>query len=196
MLAATTMSRNCGLHATSGMVLAVIISFCVMSAGCLSDDTPQPAPPGGNGGEPGVLIQTMGDVSGQGVILAGVPRGTIDTLTFTIALAPGVTSLDLSSMTVIYADAVRTEVLTPVAGFRGNPPQGFWGIVAAPGELGNPNMRLDYSEEFTIRINPRAPVVPNQIITVSIKPYEGKPLIFRRVAPSSIREDDNVLAPL
>jgi len=135
-------------------------------------------------------------VTGEGVVLQGVPRGTIDTITFTIGLAPGISFLDLSSLTIVYADAVRTEILTPVAGFRGDPPQGSWGIIAAPNELGNPNMRLDYNEQFTIRINPKAPVVPNQIVTISVKPGEGKPLVFRLIAPSSIGEDVNILTPL
>jgi archaellin len=179
-----------------GGILLALFAICIITAGCISDDESLPVPVSANSAEPGVMIQTSGDVTGQGVILEGVPRGTIDTITFTIGLAPGFNTLDLSTMTIVYADAVRTEILTPVDGYRGNPPQGYWGIVGTANELGNPNLRMEYNEQFTIRINPKAPVVPNQVITVSVKPGEGKPLIFRRIAPSSIAENDNILATL
>ena len=178
------------------LILALFIVFCVFSSGCISDDTTPPAPVGGSIPQEGVLIQSIGNVTGQGVILQGVPRGTIDTITFTIGLAPGVKTVDLSNMTIVYADAVRTEILTPVEGYRGSPPPGYWGIIDAINELGEPNMRLDFEEQFVIRINLKAPVVPNQVITISVKPKDGKPLIIRRVAPSAITENDNILAAL
>jgi archaellin len=96
-------------------------------------------------------------------------------------------------MTIVYSDAVRTETFTPVEGYRGNPPPGYWGIINTVNEVGNPNMRLDFEEQFVIQINPKAPVVPNQVITISVKPTEGKPLILRRIAPSTIGENDNIL---
>jgi archaellin len=159
------------------------------------EDSP-PVPSAVGAAQPGVMIRTTGDITGQGVILAGVPRGTIDTITFTVGLAPGINTMDMSTISIVYADVVRTEILTPVDGFRGNPPQGYWGIVGTANELGNPNLRMEFDEQFSIRINPRAPVVPNQIVTISVRPREGLPLIFRRVAPSSIVVDDNVLMAL
>jgi archaellin len=83
--------------------------------------------------------------------------------------------------------------LTPVKGYRGTPPQGYWGIIDTLNEAGNPNMRLDFEEQVVIQINPKGPVVPNQAITISVKPNDGKPLVIRRVAPSTILENDNSL---
>jgi archaellin len=180
----------------SGLILTLLLVIGVFSVACISEDTPAPAPVGGRVQQPGVPIQNTGEVTGQGVILQGVPRGTIDTITFGIGLAPGEKSVDLTNMTIVYADAVRTEIFTPVEGFRGNPPPGYWGIIDTVNELGNHNMRLDFEEQFIIRINPKAPVVPNQVITISVKPGEGKPLVIRRVAPSSIVENDNILPVL
>jgi archaellin len=176
-----------------GLILALFLVFCVLSTACVSENTPEPAPLGGNIPQDGVLIQNIGDVTGQGVILQGVPRGTIDTITFTIGLAPGVKSIDLNNMTIVYTDAVHTETFTPVEGYRGNPPTGYWGIIDTINEAGEPNLRLEFEEQVTIRINPKAAVVPNQVITISIKPDGGKPLILRRVAPSTIGESDNIL---
>jgi archaellin len=179
-----------------GLILALFLVFAVFWAGCISEDTPAPAPVDGSIPQKGVLIQNIGNVTGQGVILEGVPRGTIDTITFTIGLAPGVRTLDLNNMTIVYADAVRSEILSPVEGYRGIPPQGYWGVIDTVNELGSKNMRLDFEKQLVIRINPKAPVVPNQVITISIKPTEGKPLMIRRVAPSAIVENDNILPGL
>jgi archaellin len=181
------------MESVFSLVLAIILAFGVVSAGCISEDTPAPVPVGGSIPQAGVLIQNIGNVTGQGVILQGVPRGTIDTITFIVGLAPGVKTVDLDNLTIVYADPVRTEILMPVEGYRGLPPPGYWGIVDRVNEVGNPNMRLDFEEQFVIRINPKAPVVPNQVITISVKPTEGKPLRIRRIAPSTITEDNNIL---
>jgi archaellin len=179
-----------------GLILALFLVFCVFSTGCIGEDTPPPAPIGGSNAQEGVLIQNIGDVTGQGVIFQGVPHGTVDTITFTIGLAPGVKTVELNNLTIAYADAVRTEILKPVEGYRGNPPPGDWGIITVVNELGYPNMRLDDQEQFIIRINPKAAVVPNQVVTISVKPRVGKPLLIRRVAPSTIFENDNILTVL
>src|SRR5512136_747538 len=105
-----------------GLILALFLIVSALSSGCISDDNPAPVPAGERIRQPGVLIQTIGDITGQGVILQGVPHGTIDTVTFTIGLAPDARTADLNNMTVVYADAVRSEILTPVKGYRGTPP--------------------------------------------------------------------------
>jgi hypothetical protein len=182
------------MESVYGLILALFLIVWGFSTGCISENTP--APVGGSTPEPGVLIQNIGDVTGQGIILQGVPRGTIDTITFTIGLAPGIRTIDLNNMIIVYTDAVRTETFIPVEGYRGNPPPGYWGIIDTLHEAGNPNMRLDFEEQVVIRINPKAAVVPNQVITISVKPNEGKPMILRRFSPSTIVMSDNILPAL
>ncbi len=184
------------MESTYGLILALFLVSCIFFTGCITADTPAPGPAGGIIPQEGVPIQNIGDVTGQGIILQGVPRGTVDTITFTIGLAPGVKTVDMNNLTIAYADAVRTEILKPVEGYRGNPPPGYWGILTVENEAGNPNMRLEYNERFVIRINPKAAIVPNQVITISVKPSEGRPLIMRRVVPSTIFENDNILPVL
>ena len=99
---------------------------------------------------PGQVLVNTGDVTGN-----GIPRGTIDTITFTIGLVPGEKSVSLENISVVYADAIRTESLIPVEGFRGDPPQGSWGILDVQNEVGSPNNRLEFEERLVIRINPR-----------------------------------------
>ena len=184
------------MESANGLILALFLIIGGLSCGCISEDTPVLVPMGGSIRQPGVMVQTIGDVTGQGVILQGVPRGTIDTITFTIGLAPGVNTVDLNNLTIVCADAVRTEIFTPVVGYRGNPLPAYWGIIDTINEAGNPNMRLEFEEQVVIRINPKAPVTPNQVITISVKPDEGKPVTIRCKAPSTILENDNILPRL
>lgn len=172
------------------LLLVLVIIAGVVSAGCTDNNPPAPADPAP---QPGVSIRLIGDVTGQGVILQGVPRGTIDTITFTIGLAPGIKELELQGTTIAYADAVKTELLTPLEGYRGDPPQGYWGITETIGEMGLQNLRLDYEEQMIIRINPKVPVISDQMITISVKTPQGRPLVIRCVAPSVIGENDNIL---
>jgi archaellin len=178
------------------LILASVILLALLGAGCVGEGTPGQGSVPSIVSEDGQVLQVFGDVTGQGIILQGVPRGTIDTVTFTVGLAPGTKTVDMGNLSIVYTDAVRTETLTPVSGLIGNPPPGAWGILMVKNQAGNPNTRLDFEEQLVIRVNPKAPIVPNQVITISIKPVEGKPLIIRRVAPATIQEDENVLAPI
>jgi len=177
------------------LILAILTIVALSIAGCTTEDTSGPA--GGPASQPGVDLQVMGDVVGHGVILQGVPRGTIDTITFQIGLAPGVKSIDMDNLTIVYADAVRTETLLPMTGVRSdNPPPGGWSLVTVINEKGKSNNRLEFDEQAVIRINPKSPVVPNQVITVSVRPSNSNPLINRWVAPATILPGDNILTPL
>ncbi len=176
--------------------LAFSLVLLIFTAGC-TDSTPStPVPtlstlpvPRGTA-LPGQILQVFGDVSGS-----GIPGGTIDTMTFTVGLVDTHDSVDMEHLTIVYADAIRTETLNPVEGYHGDPPKGFWGIIRVENEVGSPNNRLDNEERFVIRINPTAPLVPRQMITIDVKPPAGRSLAIRRVAPPSILAE-NILSPL
>jgi len=174
-----------------------IITIVVITAGCIdnSEDRPPsptlstlPVPQGNLQNIP--LLQSFGDVTGQ-----GIPGGTIDMITFSVGLLNTSKSVDMEQLAIVYADAIRTETLYPVEGFHGDPPKGFWSIIRVENEIGNPNNRMDNEERFVIRINPKAPLVPRQVITIDIKPQNGRSLTIRRVAPPTILAD-NILLPL
>ncbi len=176
--------------------LALVIIFAGITAGC-TDSTPGNLPPAMSTPPvpvdtvlPGQLLQVFGDVTGQ-----GIPGGTISNITFAVGLADVHDSVDMEKITIVYADAIRTETLHPVSGYYGDPPNGFWGIIRVENQVGSPNNRLDNMERFVIRINPTAPLVPRQVITIDIKPPEGRSLMIRRVAPPTILAD-NILLPL
>jgi archaellin len=140
--------------------------------------------------QPGQVLQVFGDVSGL-----GIPGGTIDNITFTVGLVPGQKPVSMENISIIYADAVRTETLRPVDGYHGDPPKGFWGIIRVEKEVGSPNNRLDDKERFVIRINPTAPLVPQQFIKIVIKTPSGTSLTIQGVSPPTILAD-NILSNL
>lgn len=175
--------------------LSVLI-LIILAAGCTDSSTENPVPtlstlpvPRGTV-VPGDVLQVFGDVSGR-----GIPGGTIDNITFTIGLIDIHNSISMEQLSVVYADAIRTETLHPVDGYYGDPPRGFWGIIRVEKEVGGPNNRLDNEERFVITINPTAPLVPRQMITIDVKPPGGRSLTIRRVAPPTILAD-NILSPL
>jgi archaellin len=174
--------------------LTIVLILLILTAGCSDTSTDAPPLPAMStlpvpGNNPQEILQTFGDVTGQ-----GIPGGTIDIITLTVGLIDSHKSVDMENLTIFYADAIRTESLHPVDGFHGDPPKGFWGIIRVENEIGDPNNRLDNEERFVIRINPKAPLVPRQIITIEIKPPNGHSLTIRRVAPPTI-QGDNILFP-
>ncbi len=184
------------MAAWHGIFLTVVLILASLTAGC-TDSTPGNLPPVMSTQPvpidtvlPGQALQIFGDVTGL-----GIPGGTIDNITFAVGLADVHNSVDMEQIGIVYADAIRTETLHPVEGYYGEPPRGFWGIIRVENQVGSPNNRLDNMERFVIRINPTAPLVPRQVITIDIKPPEGRSLTVRRVAPPSILAD-NILLPL
>jgi archaellin len=177
--------------------LTIVLIFLTLVAGCTDTSpenpplpmmSPLPVPAAGSQDIP--LLQVFGDTTGK-----GIPGGTIDTITFMVGLTDIHKSVDMEHLTIVYADAIRTETLRPAEGFRGDPPKGFWSITRVENEVGGPNNRLDNEERFVITINPKAPLVPRQILTIDIKPQNGDSLTIRRVSPPSIFEDNILLPP-
>jgi archaellin len=175
------------------LFLAISLILLIITCGCTDSSTDNPVPtlstlPVPHGAVlPDQVLQVFGDVSGS-----GIPGGTIDTLTFTVGLVDSHDSVDMERLAIVYADAIRTETLHPVEGYRGDPPKGFWGIIRVENEIGDPNNRLDNEERFVIRINPTAPLVPRQMITVDVKPPAGRSLTIRRVAPPTILAENTL----
>ncbi len=188
------MSRDSGTKKFFGAIAAILLIATVLLAGCTGTQAPPPTPPPTF--QPGQTLQLIGSVTGQGVMPSGIPRGTIDTITFTIGLVPSVKSINLANLSIIYSDALTMVTLTPVPGLRGIPPKGSWGIIGINRELGKANDRLDYEEQAVISINPKAAVVPGQVVTIVVKPIEGPAITIRRVAPATILQGDNMLQPL
>lgn len=177
----------------SAIVAALLIITFIFTAGCTVPNVPGSPSAPTKTFQPGQILQSIGEVTGQGLIPQGVPRVVINTVTFTIGLTPGSKSVDLDNLTIIYADAVKTQTLTPIEGLRGEPPKNAWGILSVAHEAGQPSDRLEFDEQATIRINPLAAIVPGQLITIVVKPKEGQPLIIRRIIPTTINQGENVL---
>lgn len=173
------------------LFLVFVLITAVLTAGCTDEGPPVPVPVSVNAVAPGQVLYSIGDVTGDGI--AG---GTIDTITFTVGLAPGEKPVNMENVSIVYADAIRTESLLPVTGYRGEPPAGYWGILKVNNEIGPSNNRIDDKEQFVIRINPKAPLVPRQFISIVVKPPSGPPLIIRRLSPMAIIKENNILGPV
>lgn len=177
-------------------LLIIILIALVFAAGCNDEMPAAPPPPQTGVVMPGQVLYSIGAVTGSGQLGGHLVSGTIDSITFTVGLVPGEKEVDMEKITIVYADAIRTEMLVPVKGFRGDPPDGAWGILEVRDELGEKNNRLEFEEKFVIRINPKAPLVPRQLITISVKAPSGTPLTIRRISPSTIMAENNILAPI
>jgi archaellin len=173
------------------LLVTVILIAMVCAPACTDEETSGPAPEARSPIQPGQVMVAIGDVTGN-----GTPRGTIDTITFRVGLAAGGKSVKMENVSIVYADAVRMETLRPVAGLRGYPPPGSWGVIEVKNEEGTPNNRLEYDEEFVIQINPKAPLVPRQFIMIVVEPPSGTSLTLRRVTPPAILGGKNILAAL
>lgn len=178
------------------LVVSVLL-ILIVAAGCFDTSTDSPPIPTmstlpipGVTPPPSRVLQSNGDVIGQ-----GTPGGIIDTLTFTISLTDLSKTVNLEKLGIIYADVVRTETLLPVDGYWGEPPQGRWSIVRMVNESGGPNNLLEHDEQIVLRINPKAPIVPTQLISIQVKPAEGSSLTIRSTAPKTIRAE-NILLPV
>jgi archaellin len=170
------------------LVIGLVIA-AILVAGCTDDDVTVPELPPSDVVLPGQTMEVTGFVTGNGI--AG---GTIDTITFTVALVPGAQAVNMEKITIVYADTIKTETLIPVEGYHGNPPQGCWGILNVIDEVGASNNRLEDKEQFVIQINPRVYLPANRMATIVVRPPSGTPLTFRRVAPSTILASGNVLS--
>jgi hypothetical protein len=178
------------------LFVMVILVAVILAAACTDEERPAPPPEPQGVILPGQVLYTIGDVTGEGTLGGTLNSGTIDTITLTVGLVPGQKPIFFDNISIFYADALRTESLTPVEGLRGDPPQGCWGVLAVQKEIGIPNERLEYEEQLVIRINPKSPLVPRQLVTISIKTPSGTPLTIRRVSPPTILKENNILAPV
>jgi archaellin len=173
------------------LLLIGMLIVAVLAAGCTDEEATGPvAQPAVDVVQPGQVLTLVGDVTGDGI--AG---GTIDTITFTVGLVPGKGPVDMEKITIYYADTIQTETLVPVEGFRGDPPQGDWGILNVTNEISKSNNRIEDTEQFTIRINPRAYLPANRMVIIAVRSPTGTPLTIRRFAPPTIIKENNLLAP-
>jgi hypothetical protein len=175
------------------IIVTGILIAAVIAAGCTDEEVPAPLDSlSGDPVLPGQVLMATGDVTGDGI--AG---GTIDTITFAIGLVPGNRPVDIEKVSIVYADTIKTETLIPVEGYRGDPPQGSWGILEVINQVGDTNNQLEDKEQFVIRINPRSYLPSKRMAIIVIRPAMGTtPLTLRRFAPSEIFAQGNILSPL
>ena len=80
-----------------------------------------------------------------------------------VGLVPGEKFVNVENISIVYAEAIRTESLIPVEGFYGDPSQVSRAILEVQNEVGSPNNQLEFEERLIIRINPKPRSFPGSL---------------------------------
>jgi archaeal flagellin FlaB len=171
------------------VVVAAVFSYVVLGAGFFSTQKSQEAIHTGVQ-QASSSFELLGDVYG---IVLPPALGEINYLNFTLGLAPGGMPIDMTKLTMVFANqSVRNELAkdTGVNGFTENPGQNMWGIQRDIN--GNGNQLLESGEQMEIRVHLKEDV-PNMgvitardVFTLEIKPIVGPALSIARTAPGGI----------
>jgi len=162
------------------VVVAAVFSYVVLGTGFFTTQLSQRGIYSGVEGASSTL-QLVGTVYGTGVAAGG----PIDTVNFSVSLAPGGTAIDFSKVIITYSNASLLERMAE--GTPGSAPlEGEWTIAAVPGEV-TADQVLEKGEQFTIMVKPPAPIYANDMFDIAIQPPVGALLSFHRTAPASIQ---------
>jgi len=122
-------------------------------------------------------VEILGDVYGK----AAVPATGVDTINFTIGLAAGATSVDMSKAVFTFSTSTVLETLT-----ADSTAVGGWTIVRVNHELGSANKMLEAGEQFEISAKPSTAMSAYTAFNLEIKPPIGASLAIKRTVPANI----------
>lgn len=158
------------------VVVAAVFSYVVLGAGFFTTQKSQETVHSGVA-MASSAIEVLGDVYGTGT--AGV---SVDTINFTVGLAAGATSVDMSKAVFTFSTGSVLETLTPATDAAGG-----WTIVKVNHELGTTNEMLEAGEQFELSAQPTAALTPYTAFNLEIKPPIGASLAIKRTIPANIQ---------
>jgi len=158
------------------VVVAAVFSYVVLGAGFFTTQKSQETVHSGVA-MASSAVEILGDVYGT----AGTPATGVDTINFTIGLAAGATSVDMSKAVFTFSTSTVLETLTADQDSAGG-----WTIVAVNHELGTPNKMLEAGEQFEISAQPTNPMIAYTAFNLEIKPPIGASLAIKRTIPANI----------
>jgi len=171
------------------VVVAAVFSYVVLGAGFFSTQKAQESVHTGVQ-QASSSFEILGDVYG----LSLNAPGQINYLNFTLGLAPGGMPIDMSKVTMVWANqSFRHDInqANPVMGatFGGNeaPAANEWSI--ARDINGNKNLLLESGEQMDIRVHlaeSSGSIASRDVFTLEIKPIVGPSLSISRTAPGGI----------
>jgi flagellin FlaB len=160
------------------VVVAAVFSYVVLGAGFFTTQKSQEVVHTGVQ-QASSTLEIMGNVYGQGDI------GSVNTINFTIALAPGGTPVDVSKMTLTFSNATTAYTLTKAT--SSNIVAGEWMVSAIRSDAGGNNMLLEKGEMFDIGLKPKFLLYKNDNFDVEVKPIVGASLDIKRTIPASVQ---------
>ena len=134
-------------------------------------------------------LEIVGNVYGSGPSSAN--GGYIDTINFTVALAPGGTAVDFSKVVLTYSNSTILSTLNqtgtsyPVAS---GITAGHWAVTQVNNDVGTNNRLLESGEQFQIMAMPPSNIMPNDRFTIEIKPAVGAAFDITRSVPGGLNQ--------
>jgi flagellin FlaB len=167
------------------VVVAAVFSYVVLGAGFFSTQKAQEAVHTGVQ-QASSSFEILGDV--YGVSTTG--GGQINYLNFTLGLAPGGMPIDMTKLTMVFANqSVRDDIAqaAPLGPGNPNPAGNEWAI--GRDINGNGNALLESGEQMDIVVHLQestGSIAARDTFTLEVKPITGPALSIARTAPGGI----------
>jgi len=168
------------------VVVAAVFSYVVLGAGFFTTQKSQEVVHTGVQ-QASSTLEVVGNVYGTGVV-----ADRIDTINFTIALAPGGTPVDVSKMTLVFSNSSMVETLGRMSVYAGGTTAGNWTLNKIQNDVGGNNWLLEKGEQFEIGAMPSESLYKNDNFQLEVKPVTGAALGIKRSTPAAI-ESINIL---
>ncbi|MDD1666187.1 MAG: flagellin [Methanomicrobiales archaeon] len=170
------------------VVVAAVFSYVVLGAGFFSTQKSQEAVHTGVQ-QASSSFEILGDVYGVDTTSNVAPHVQINFLNFTIGLSPGGMPIDMSKLTMVYANQSIRNDLNQSSPLLPNPNPGAnnWSIARVIN--GNGNSLLEGGEQMDIVVHLRestGSIAARDAFTLEIKPIIGPALSITRTAPGGI----------
>jgi len=162
------------------VVVAAVFSYVVLGAGFFTTQKAQETVYKGVE-QSTANIQMIGNVYG----LASVPASGIDQIKFSIGLAPGAPSIDLTKMKIVFSTPTTSPIILTQASTAN--------ATAFSTKLNGATAVTSMNANDQVEIAFNTSVVPaNTKMTIELRPSVGAALPFSKTAPATITET-NVL---
>jgi archaeal flagellin FlaB len=162
------------------VVVAAVFSYVVLGAGFFTTQKSQEVVHTGVQ-QASSTLEIVGNVYG-----IGTAGGTINTVNFSTALAPGGTPVDFDKVVITYSNASSLETLSHLTPTGSTNSAGHWIINSVQNQVTNDDV-LEKGEQFDIGAMPTSTIPKNDQFQLEIKPAIGAALSISRTAPASVQ---------
>ena len=164
------------------VVVAAVFSYVVLGAGFFTTQKSQEVVHTGVQ-QASSTLEVVGNVYG----IASKAGSPIDNVNFSVALAPGGTSVDFSKVVMTYSNATSLQTLVENATVGNLAADSEWSIAEVKNQL-TTDQTLEKGETFFINVKPKGGIIANDVFDISIQPSIGASLGIHRTAPASIQQ--------